>query len=203
MARLVPVMLATAFFSAGMADAQQARVTVEKPTFDDLPSPEFSGGGKQRPFKPKDWLEMEAKIKVELAPEPPSKTCERLTVKWYVAVKNPNKAGTFFLLTKDVEHVNVPLNEEIYSSVYLSPASVKFLTGSEKGGKGSVELVGYEVLVNGQKQAEETNKGKTGWWNTSSDRISRTEAVPLLDKPETPFAHMWWDRYAEVKPANK
>lgn len=183
--------------SMGSAYGQAAKVVGEKPTFDDLPSPEFSGG-KQKSFKPKDWLEIEAKLKISLSPEPKSKTCEKLTVKWYIAVKNPEKSGTFLLLTKDIEHVNAPLEEDIYCSVYVSPASIKRLTGSDKGGKNAVEYVGYEVLVNGEKVVAETNKGKVGWWNAASDKISRSDSVPLLNKSETPFSTMWWDRYAEV-----
>jgi hypothetical protein len=183
--------------SMGSAFGQAAKVVGEKPTFDDLPSPEFSGG-KQKSFKPKDWLEIEAKLKISLSPEPKSKTCEKLTVKWYIAVKNPEKSGTFLLLTKDIEHVNAPLEEDIYCSVYVSPASIKRLTGSDKGGKNAVEYVGYEVLVNGEKVVAETNKGKVGWWNAASDKISRSDSVPLLNKSETPFSTMWWDRYAEV-----
>ncbi len=186
-----------ALISVGTSFGQAAKVVAEKPAFEDLPSPEFSGG-KQKSFKPGDWLEIEAKLKVALSPEPPSKTCEKLTVKWYIAVKNPDKPGTFLLLTKTVEHVNVPLDREVFCSSYLSPASIKRLTGSEKGGKQAVEFVGYEVLVNGEKKVEETNKGKPGWWNAASDKISRSESVPLLTKAETPFANMWWDRYAEV-----
>lgn len=184
--------------SIGSAFGQASKVVVEKPAFDALPSPTFSGMSKDKGFKPKDWLEIEAKLKISLAPEPKSKTADKITVKWYVAVKNPDKAGTFFLLTKEVDHVNVPLEEDIYCSVYLSPASIKRLTGSDKGGKGAVEYVGFEVLVNGEKKAEETDKGKAGWWNTASDKISRSDAVPLLNKTETPFATLWWDRYAEV-----
>lgn len=183
--------------SIGHAAGQASKVTAEKPTFDDLPSPEFSGG-KNKSFKPKDWLEIETKVKVQLAPAPPSKTLDKLTVKWYIAVKNPDKAGTYFLLTKDVEHVNVPLDEDVYISVYLSPASIKRLTGSDKGGKQAVEFVGYEIIVDGKEAAAETDKGKVGWWKTSSDKISRSDAVPLLNKSETPFRDMWWDRYAEV-----
>ena len=186
-----------ALISVGTSFGQAAKVVAEKPVFEDLPSPDFSGG-KQKAFKPGDWLEIEAKLKVSLSPEPPSKTCEKLTVKWYIAVKNPDKPGTFLLLTKTVEHVNIPLDQEIFCSSYLSPASIKRLTGSAKGGKQAVEFVGYEVLVNGEKKVEETYKGKAGWWNTASDKISRTESVPLLTKAETPFANMWWDRYAEV-----
>lgn len=176
--------------------AQASKVTAEKPTFEDLPSPEFSGG-KQKPFKPKDWLEVEAKINVQLKPEPPSKTAPEVTVKWYIAVKNPEKSGTYFLLSKTITHINVPLDEDIYSSVYLSPASIMRLTGSPKGGKNAVEYVGFEVLVNGEVKASDTNKGDVGWWK--SPKLSATDTVPLLAKYETPFAVMWWDRYAEVK----
>ena len=190
-----PVVLASMMIGTSLG--QQAKVEGGKPTFDDLPSPEFSGG-KQKSFKPKDWLEIETSLKVMLSPEPKSKTCERLTVKWYVAVKNPEKSGSMLLLTKDIEHVNVPLNEDVYASIYLSPASIRRLTGSDRGGKNAVEYVGYEVLVNGVKVAEETSKGRVGWWNVASDRISRNDSVPLLSKAETPFSSMWWDRYAET-----
>lgn len=183
--------------SVGSAFGQASRVVGEKPEFDELPSPEFSGG-KQKAWKPKDWLEVETKLKISLSPEPPSKTCEKITVKWYIAVKNPEKQGTMLLLTKTIEHVNVPLDEDIFCSVYLSPGSIKRLTGSDKGGKSAVEYVGYEVLINGEKKAEETNKGRPGWWNAASEKISRSETVPLLNKNETPFSNMWWDRYAEV-----
>lgn len=193
---------AVAALLTGAAFAQQAKVTGEKPVFDDLPSPEYSGG-KQKSFKPKDWLEIEAKLRISLSPEPPSKTCEKLTVKWYVAVKNPEKSGTFLLLTKDIDHVNAPLDEDIYCSVYISPASIKRLTGSDRGGKSCVEYVGYEVLINGEKVASETSKGSVGWWNTASNKISRSDTVPLLSKSETPFSTMWWDRYAEVATPGK
>jgi hypothetical protein len=142
---------------------------------------------------------MEAKLNIAGGAAAKTKVCDRLTVKWYVAVKNPEKAGSMLVLAKDVEHVNVPYDEDVYVSVYLSPVSVKRLTGSDRAGKNAVEAVGYEVLVNGVKvAAESVGKGKTGWWNEASDKISRNESVPLLNKAETPFRAMWWDRYAEV-----
>lgn len=186
-----------AVFSMPHAVAQAYKVQVKAPEFEDYPSPEF-GGGKSKPFKPKDWLEIEASINVQMAPEPASQTADRILVKWYVAVENPDKKGTYLLLTKDITHVNVPLNEDVFSSVYLSPASVRRITGSDRAGKRSVYMVGFEVLINGEKVAQESSKGQPGWWNTASDKISRSETVPLLDKSESAFAHMWWDRYAEI-----
>jgi len=191
---------ASAFIAAlsiGSASGQAAKVLADKPAFDDIPSPEF-GGTKNKSFKPKDWLEIEAKLQISLSPEPPTKTCDKITVKWYIAVKNPEKSGTFLLLTKDIDHVNVPVSEDVYCSVYLSPSSIKRLTGFDRAGKSSVEYVGYEVLINGEKVAQETSKGKVGWWSAASDKISRSDKVQLLNKTETPFSPMWWDRYAEV-----
>jgi hypothetical protein len=176
---------------------QAVKVTAESPSFDDLPSPQFSGV-KNKSFKPLDWLEIEVPMKVEMKPEPPSKTCDKLTIKWYVAVKNVDKPGTFLLFSSEVDHVNVPLNEEVFGSVYISPASLRRITGSGTGGKSAVEFVGYEILVDGEKKADGTNKGKVGWWNSASDKISRSEVVPLLNKSETPFSAMWWDRYPEI-----
>lgn len=186
----------------GSACGQASRVIGDKPVFEDFPSPNLSVG-KDKPFKPKEWLEIEAKIKVSLSPEPKSKTCDKITIKWYVAVKNTEKSGSYLLLTKDVDYVNIPLEEDVYCSVYLSPSSVKRLTGFDKAGKNAVELVGYEVLINGSKAFEESNKSKPGWWNAPSEKISRSEVVPLLTKPETPFSMLWWDRYAEVAPQRR
>jgi hypothetical protein len=183
---------------APTAAAQAARASTSKPSFDDLQSPEFSGAGARKSFRPKNWLEVEAKFKLDMRPEPPSKMAERVTVKWYVAVKNPDKPNTFLLLSKEVQHANVPLGEDIYSSVYLSPASLRRLTGSDRAGKNAVEMVGYEIVVGGETVGSETDKGAVGWWETTSERISRSETVPLLDKSETPFSNMWWDRYAEI-----
>lgn len=190
--------VATFFVSfQSTANAQAYKVEPDEPKFDDLPSPDFNTS-KAKTFKPKDWLEIEASFKIQMAPEPPSKTAERVMVKWYIAVEHPDKKGAYLLLTKDITHVNVPLNEEIFSSVYLSPASIKRLTGRDRAGKGVVNLVGYEVLINGEKVAQETSGSKVGWWNTASDKISRSDTVPLLNKMETPFSNMWWDRYAEI-----
>ena len=194
--RIVSVVIS--LFASSYAYAQAVKVESDKPTFDDLPSPEFPGN-KQKPFKPKDWLEVETRFKVQMKPEPKSMTAEQLQVKWYVAVKNPEKSGYFFLLSKTITHINVPLNEDVYSSIYLSPASITRLTGSPRGGKKAVEFVGFEILVNGEVKASGTNKGNVDWWKSTSEKLSASDSVPLLSKNETPFAVMWWYRYADVK----
>ena len=139
---------------------------------------------------------------VQMAPEPKSKTCDKITVKWYIAVANPEKRGTFLLFTRDVEHVNIPTGEEIYCSAYMSPASIRRILGEARNPEKAVEVVSYEVILNGTPMAYGTSnkRFKQGWWDGSSDKLIRSSVVPILDKSQTPFSIMWWDRYAEVAP---
>ena len=120
-----------------------------------------------------------------------------MTVKWYVAVKNPEGKGVI-KLSKTINHINVPIDEEIFSSVYMSPSALKRLTGSDKASKGAVEAVGVEVLVDGEKVAQSAVKQKEGWWNAGS-LSDQSDKFPLLNKDETPFAMLWYDRYAEIQ----
>lgn len=176
----------------------QGKANVGKLNFDALPSPDVAIG-KNKSYKPKDWLEVEAEITIpaQSADQKKAGFIDQVTVKWYVAVKNPD-GKDMYKLAKDINHINVPVDEPIFSSVYLSPNTLKRLTGSDRAGKGAVEVVGLEVLVNGVKVGEATSKMKEGWWNAASlsDQSSR---FPLLNKSETPFAMFWYDRYAEIQ----
>jgi len=183
------------------ADAQQYKykVTGAEPELDSELSPQLGGN---KDFRPKEWLEVEAKLFVQMAPEPKSKTCDKLTVRWYVAVENPEQKGTFLLFTREVNHVNIPVGEEIYCSLYMSPASIRRLLGAARNPEKAVEVVSYEVVINGEVLAYQTSNRKFAqdWWAKGGDRLIRSEVVPLLDKSQTPFSIMWWDRYAEVEP---
>lgn len=181
----------------GVAGAQQQIAQVSDPEFDSLPSPELQGT-KSKSFKPKDWLEVEAGITIPASNNEQKATgfIDRVTVKWYVAIKE-KASGKPVLLSKDITHINVPVDEEFFSSVYLSPNTLKRLTGADRASKGAVEVVALEVLVNGVKAGEATSKMKSGWWNSPS--LARGDRFPLLNKYETPFKNFWWDRYAEIE----
>ena len=180
------------------AQAQQFKVTGDTPELDSLLSPQFGGSKK---FRAKEWLEVEARLMVQMAPEPKSKTADSITVKWYVAVENPEQRGTYLLFTREVNHVNIPTNEEIYVSAYMSPASIRRILGEARNPEKAVYVVSYEVMINGEPKAYGTTKPtfKHGWWQQGGAKLIRSEVVRLLDKSETPFSIMWWDRYAEVE----
>ncbi len=176
----------------------QGKGEISPPVFDNIPSPDIQTG-KSKSFKPKDWLEVEAGIKIPATNAEQKKAgfINQVTVKWYVAVKNPEGKGVI-KLAKTINHINVPVDEEVFSSVYLSPSTLKRLTGSDRASKGAVEAVGIEVLVDGEKVAQGAVKQKEGWWNAGS-LSDQSDKFPLLNKDETPFQMLWWDRYAEIQ----
>lgn len=178
--------------------AQTGKVDVAKPDFDNLPSPEFSVG-KNKSFKPKDWMEVEVKFKIEMPRDYKQKFIDRVTVKWYVAIDDPQGGRKPVFLEKEVIHVNVPVGEDVYSSVYLSPAAVKRVSGRNRASKNIVKSVGGEIMVNGQAGYKNSGKFSStadpGWWL----KLSRYDKIQLLNKNETPFKFLWWDRYAEIE----
>lgn len=183
-------------FAAGVANAQ-GQADIDKPSFDELPSPDLDGT-KRKSFDPKDWLEVESEIEIPALNRDMAEAgfIDRVLVKWYVAIEE-KAAGRPVLLTKDITHVNVQIDEPFFSSVYLSPNTLLRLTGSERAAKNKVEVVALEVLVNGVKVGEATSKMDSGWWN--SPNLARGDRFPLLNKNETPFKVYWWDRYAEIE----
>lgn len=183
--------------------AQAGKVTLDNPKFDNLPSPQFNVAGNKK-FKPKDWLEVEVKFKVEMPRSYEQEFVDRVTVKWYVAIADPEGGKRTVFLEKEVTHVNVPVDEYVYSSVYLSPAAIKRISGRTRAAKNVVKSVGGEVLVNGQAAAnkgggEFSSTSSPGWWT----KISRYDKIPLLNKNDTPFKFLWWDRYAEIEPSRR
>jgi len=175
-------------------------VDVEKPELVALDSPQIQAGGVDKSFDPKQWLEFEVELEVTRVQPANAKFVDNLTVKWYVSVLDENRKP--LLLQKEVEHVNVPIGEEIFSSVYLSPSAVLRLTGDERVNSNSVKYVGGEIIFNGQLVKSFILDGKLDKPFWKSANVSLFNKVPLRSKDETPFANLWWDRYAENKVKN-
>jgi hypothetical protein len=198
-AALVAISMATPLY------AQAGKVSASDPKFDSIQSPDVGGNTGVKNWKAKDWLEAEVKFKVEMPKSYKEKFVDSVTVKWFVAIKNPSGSG-YALLEKEVTHVNVAVDEDVYSSVYLSPSAIMRISGRERASKSVVSHVGGEILVNGtsietNKDRYFSSKGKPGWWVSS--KLSKYDRIPLLNKNETPFKFLWWDRYAEIKPERR
>ncbi len=197
--------LAIALFAllavSSSASAQQYKLDIDKPEFDDLLSPTIDGRTTVKKFTPKEWLEVELKLKIESSNRDED-FADRVSVKWYIAAKvSENNTTKVRLLEKEINYVNVPIGEEVYVSVYLSPTAVKRLSGRDDAGKAIIEEVGGEITVNGVQPVKSSgifttmSRKKGKWW----DALTPYKKIPLLNKNETPFKFFWWDRYAEIE----
>jgi len=193
-----PILLVALSAALSVTAFGQAKIDVGSPKFDELQSPNL-GGGNGKNFKPKDWLEIEVKLKVgKVVPEHKDGYVDALDVKWFIIVKAQDRKT--YRLEKTVKHVNIPIGEEIFTSIYLSPNTLKRITGKDKAGKGDVEAVGGEVHYNGAMARDGffQHGARKGWWTKEMKGVITTEKFPLLNKDETPFKLFWHDRYAEI-----
>lgn len=192
----------------------QVKIDVEDPDFDDLDSPDGENDTRDKTWTQKEWLEMEVKMEVKaIKPERKDKTLPKLTVKWFIVAEDPTKSKkNYIVLKKEVEHINIPVGEEVYLSCYISPSGVRRLSnGGDKARKNVIFGVGGEIYVEGNDEpvaffTSKKTKVKVGgrtlpfWY---SPDLAESTSVQIRDKNETPFKWMWWDRYAEIAPDKK
>lgn len=182
---------------SGQGAPVKTKVEVDRISFDVLPSPELNSS-RNKSFKPKDWLEIEAKVRVQAAPAPPSGFIDKMTVKWSVAVENTatGARGTAILI-KEITYVNVPVDQDFFVSVYLSPSSVRRISGEDRASERAVKGVLLEVTTDGAVAPGVSHTGPDKWWESKA--LGQMTGVPLLNKNETPFKAFWWDRYGEIE----
>lgn len=184
--------------SGQLTQSKDAKFSVEDPKFETLQSPEIQDGNAKN-LKPKDWLEVEVKLKVDkLREQPKDNYLDEITVNWHVVVKGQDRKA--YKISRSITHVNIPTDEEVYVSIYISPNTLRRITGKLKASKSDLDAVGGEVALRGEMVGFFSYGERAGWWRKELKGVEATSKFPLLDKTQTPFAPLWYDRYAEVKP---
>ena len=178
---------------AQAAQADQYRITKILPAL--IATPQYTVTGDPRPAAVQSantkWLEVQ--VQFQAAPD----NTEEVTFKYYIFIKGTAAAeGT--LLTGEVTHVNVPKSNELYSVMYVSPRELSRLLGTSIN-INAIKAVGVQLLIQGQLITETSiGSGATGeWWTT-------LKPIPgqVLNKNETPFAPLYWDRFEMIKAAH-
>lgn len=188
--------------SSGSLRAQEAReklVDLKDPVIQVQMTPDFAlkAGTRDKRWKQKEWLEIE----VPFTAVPPRnakadlKAYDSLTFTYYLLI-SPTDKSKQRILTADVTHVNVPINESIASVVYLSPSAILSLTGSPRIAPNVISMWGVEVKYNGTLVGFASST-KNEWWKANN--APATVPGMLLTKNQTPFAPLWGDYHAEVQ----
>ena len=158
------------------------------------PRYEFKGT-KDKRDRQQTWLEIEVPFQAKMAGS--DDYINELQFDYYVLFDAKDKQGRRAIYTATVNHINVPKDEATYSVVYISPISLGRIFGKGKMPKSTAVAVAVEVKSVGTLVGGDVTKGKSSkWWR--NPQFPRNTGV-VLNKSQTPFAPLWWDRYPEVK----
>ncbi len=163
-------------------DFQLAKIT---PSF--ISSPQFSyTGAQQYVTNLQDrWLEIE--VQFAAGPE----FSDELTVKYFVLFNGK-------LLTGEVTHANIPAGRENRSVIYIPPRTLQRLMLGRTITNTALQNVAVQIVEQGAiKDEMSMQRGAPGQWFATLPQV----AGLLLNKNETPFSPLYWDRYLQIKVA--
>jgi len=170
-----------------IAGAQTRAATdfqITKITKNLISTPQFAyTGGEQHPTNQRDrWLEVE----VEFAAAPA--LTDELTFKYYILF-NGN------LLTGEVTHVNIPAGRENRSVMYISPLALSRFGNNRPITANSCQNIAVQIVQQGAVTNEISLTRAPAQWFATLPQISGF----VLNKNETPFGPLYWDRYEQIK----
>ncbi len=163
-----------------------AEFQITKITRNLIPTPQFAyAGAAQNQTNQRDrWLEVEVEFKAT-----PELTNE-LTFKYYILFN-----GT--LLTGEVNHVNVPAGRENRSVMYVPPRALARFANNRPITENSIQNIAVQIVQGGDVKAEASLNRAQPQWYAALPQVSGL----VLNKDQTPFAPLYWDRYEQIKTA--
>lgn len=176
--------LAFALVASAQAPIGPGSVKLGKVQPSVVKTPEYNiTSGPTKRSKLGDWLEVE--VEYETKPE----DIDELTFKFTVFVEKK-------LLEGEVTYVNIPKGRDRFAVIYVAPRTLEKLTGGKPLTPASIENVWVEV----SKQGLVIDKG-----SFKPGAIPNAARVPnlILNKDETPFAPLFYDRYEAIKKTSR
>jgi hypothetical protein len=183
MAAVVFATLATV--SALTAQTRGADFQLTKVSKNLISTPQIAfTGGQQYPTNQRDrWLEVE--VEFAAAPE----FTDELTFKYFILLNGK-------LLTGEVTHVNIAAGRDNRSVMYVSPRSLAIIMGNRALTANSVQNVAVQIVQKGAVKDELSATRSAAQWYAGLTPVTGM----VLNKNETPFAALYWDRYEQIKP---
>ncbi len=185
--KLLLSLLGLVLLSAGaeaQAPARGSDFAITKINRNLITAPQFTyTGGQQYPIDQRNrWLEIE----VEFAAVP--EYTDEITLRYYVLVNGR-------LLTGEVTHVNVGAGRDLRSVMYVSPKTLNRLMGNRPVTAGAIQNIAVQLVQQGAVKAELSAERDAPNWFTTIPHLTGQ----VLNKNETPYAPLFWDRYEQVK----
>ena len=168
-------------FVMAQAPVTPASIKLDKVQPEVVKTPEFNiTGGSNKRFKTGQWLE------IEIGYETKAEEIDELTFSFTAQIDKQ-------LVTGDVTYVNIAKGRDHWAVMYISPKGLDKLLNGKPLTPGSIENVWVEVNKTGQVLGKESHKPG------AIPNVAKKTGF-LLNKAQTPFAPLYYDRYEEIKP---
>src|SRR5437870_8131060 len=149
-----------------------------------ISSPQFTYTGAEQfqADQREKWLEVE--VTFACAPE----FTDELTLKYFILVNGK-------LLTGEVTHVNIPAGRENRSVMYVTPKTLQRLMLGRTVTNNALQNAAVQLMQQGALKDELSAQRAAPQWYATLPQV----AGLVLNKNETPFAPLYWDRYCQIK----
>ena len=162
-----------------------ANFAITKITKNLITSPQFSYTGAQQYVanQREPWLEVEVEFTST------AEVTDDLTFKYYIAVNGS-------VLTGEVTHMNVMAGKGNRSVMYVPPKALDRLNGGRPVTSSAIQNITVQIVEQGAVKDEANLTRAVAKWYAALPQVPGL----LLNKNETPFAPLYWDRYEQIKP---
>jgi hypothetical protein len=163
----------------GAGDFQLLKIKtnlISSPQFTYTGAEQFKGEQRER------WLEVE--VTFACAPE----FTDELTLKYFILVN-----GT--LLTGEVTQVNIPAGRENRSVMYVAPKTLQRLMRGRTVTNNALQNAAVQLMQQGALKDELSAQRAAPQWYAALPQVGGL----VLNKNETPFMPLYWDRYCQIK----
>ena len=129
------------------------------------------------------WLEVEVEFTST------AEFTDDVTFKYFISV-NGN------ILTGEVTHMNVLGGKGNHSVMYVPPKALERFNGNRPVTSNAVQNIAVQIVQQGTVKDEASFARAAARWYAALPQVPGL----LLNKNETPFAPLYWDRYEQIKP---
>jgi len=185
---LLPLLACFAVMSHAQQPAlQQGDVTIKSITPAGQKTPEFqisNSSGAPKKGKGLTWLEVEVDYSTR------ADIIDELTFEYQILLGSQSAGSQ--LLTGSTTYVNIEKGLEHFAVVYVSPQTIAGIFGKSPFTASSIQNVQVRITRQGQQVAIRSTRG-------AMPNLPQKAGL-ILNKIDTPFAPLYWDRYEAVKP---
>ncbi len=150
-----------------------------------ITAPQFTYTGAQQ--YPANQREMWLEVEVEFTST--ADFADDVTFRYFVAVNGK-------ILTGEVTHMNVMRGKGNHSVMYAPPRALERFNANRPVTANAIQNIAVQIVQQGAVKDEASFARAAAKWYAALPQVPGL----LLNKDDTPFAPLYWDRYEQIKP---